>query len=59
MSFLGLSLLPNLKLRLVRYIGSKRGRLSRGITAAFGSVYSKEVKEAVKSWDNGRVWFGI
>ena len=36
--------------------------LSHGITAAFGSVYISlhtERNKAVKSWDNGRVWFGI
>ena len=24
----------------------------------FGSVCNRELREAVKSWDNGRVWFG-
>jgi len=30
--------------------------LSHGITAAFGLSLYTERNEAVKSWDNGRVW---
>ena len=27
--------------------------------SSFGSVYNRELKEAVKFWDNGHIWFVI
>ena len=42
-----------------RYIPNETRPLSHGITADFLFLIYTEPDEAVKSWDNGRFWFGL